>query len=70
MTKDDVLFGYRLQLFALAAELGCREPAGRWACTARPTTAGRPRSTVRLSVMIEQRTLVRHGLNTGPSVRA
>ena len=47
MSHDDVLFGFRLRLFTLAEELGnvSDRPAGRWGCTARPTTAGRRRST-------------------------
>ena len=44
MTKDDVLFGYRLQLFALAAERGFRglPVMGVHRST---TTAGSPRSS-------------------------
>ena len=45
MTQDDVLFGYRLQLFDLAARTTCRTRVGRSGCTARPITAGSTRST-------------------------
>ena len=46
MTQDDVLFGYRLRLFSLAAEIGVRRGLpGRWGFTTRPTTAGSPRSS-------------------------
>ena len=45
MSQDDVLFGYRLQLFDLAGRVGVAAPAVPSACTARPTTPGRRRST-------------------------
>ena len=38
MTQDDVLFGYRLQLFDLAARTTCRTRAGPSGCIARPIT--------------------------------
>ena len=46
MTQDDVLFGYRLQLFDLAARTTVAMRVGRSGCTARPITAGSARSIV------------------------
>jgi hypothetical protein len=45
MTKDDVLFGYRVQLFAEAARTNVSRRAGRSECIARRTTRGSARST-------------------------
>jgi hypothetical protein len=45
VTSDDVLFGYRLQLFDLALAPRSRRPAARWVCTVRPTTTGSATST-------------------------
>jgi hypothetical protein len=45
VSNDDVLYGYRLRLYTLAARSASVRPAGRWASTTRPTTAGRCGST-------------------------
>ncbi len=47
MTQDDVLFGYRLQLFRLAAEVGVSKACRTMGVTARRFTAGRTRSSAR-----------------------
>ena len=47
MTKDDVLFGYRLRLFALAGEVGVSEACRVMGVHGRPATARRCRLIVR-----------------------
>lgn len=45
MTKDDVLFGYRQQLFAEAARASVSAAYRTFRVTARPTTTGNGRFT-------------------------